>query len=99
MSNGIYRNVEHRATINSTKKRLLVETFHNPRADREIGPILSMITPETPSLFKKTGYGDYFKEFFSRKLDGKSFLDSLRIGYQLGCERAIQLKSNSNQPL
>ncbi|KAI3897607.1 hypothetical protein MKW92_022150 [Papaver armeniacum] len=79
MSNGIYRSVEHRAIVNSTKERLSVATFHNPRADREIGPILDMITPETPALFRTTGYEDYFKKFFSRKLEGKSFLDSLRI--------------------
>ncbi|KAI3991901.1 hypothetical protein MKX01_012846 [Papaver californicum] len=79
MSNGIYRSVEHRVTINSTKERLSVATFHNPREDSKIGPILSMITPETPALFRTTGYGDYFKKFFNRKLDGKSFLNSQRI--------------------
>ncbi|RZC52763.1 hypothetical protein C5167_021199 [Papaver somniferum] len=80
MSNGIYRSVEHRATINSAKERLSVATFHIPRADGEIGPIPCMITPETPALFRTTGCEDYFEKFFSRKLEGKSFLDSLRIG-------------------
>ncbi|KAI3849244.1 hypothetical protein MKX03_001643 [Papaver bracteatum] len=79
LSNGIYRSVEHRAMVNSTKERLSVATFNNLRADREIGPILDLITPETPALFRTTGYEDYFKKFFSRKLEGKSFLDSLRI--------------------
>ncbi|KAI3863282.1 hypothetical protein MKX03_027977 [Papaver bracteatum] len=80
MSNGIYRSVEHRATINSTKERLSVATFHSPKLDREIGPIPSMITLETPALFRTIVYKDYLKKFFSRKLDGKSFLDSMRIG-------------------
>ncbi|MCL7048162.1 hypothetical protein MKW94_014931 [Papaver nudicaule] len=79
MSNGIYRSVEHRATINSAKERLSVATFHNPRGDRQIGPILSLITPETPALFRTIGYEDYMKIFLSRKLDGKSFLDSMRV--------------------
>ncbi|KAI3919643.1 hypothetical protein MKW98_031776 [Papaver atlanticum] len=79
MSNGIYRSVEHRATINSTKERLSVATFHSPKLDREIGPIPSMMTLETPALFRKIVYKDYLKKFFSGKLDGKSFLDSMRI--------------------
>ncbi|KAI3831889.1 hypothetical protein MKX03_022261 [Papaver bracteatum] len=79
MSNGIYRSVEHRATINSTKERLSVATFHNPKFDAEIGPILSMITPETPALFRTIGHLDYLKKYVSHKLDGKSLLDSMRI--------------------
>ncbi|KAI3881768.1 hypothetical protein MKW92_025929 [Papaver armeniacum] len=63
LSNGIYRSVEHRATINSTKERLSVATFHSPKVDAEICPIHSMITPETPALFRTNGYEDYMKKF------------------------------------
>ncbi|KAI3919654.1 hypothetical protein MKW98_031787 [Papaver atlanticum] len=68
MTNGIYRSVEHRATINSSKGRL------------SIGPIHGLITTEKPVLFRTVGYKDYVKEFLSRNLDGKSFLDSMRVG-------------------
>ncbi|RZC49467.1 hypothetical protein C5167_017893 [Papaver somniferum] len=80
MSNGIYRSVEHRATINLTKERLSVATFHNLKLDREIGPILRMITPATPAMFRTIGHLDYLKKYVSHKLDGKSLLDSMRIG-------------------
>ncbi|KAI3985235.1 hypothetical protein MKX01_020767 [Papaver californicum] len=81
MSNGVYRSVEHRATINSTtKERLSVATFHSPKVDTEIGPILSKITPETPALFRRIGYEDYMKKFFSRKAFGKSLVDSMKLG-------------------
>ncbi|RZC49534.1 hypothetical protein C5167_017971 [Papaver somniferum] len=63
----------------SLEERLTIATFNNLRADREIGPIPDTITPETPALFRTTGYEDYFEKFFCRKLEGKSFLDSLRI--------------------
>ncbi|RZC49482.1 hypothetical protein C5167_017903 [Papaver somniferum] len=79
MTNGIYRSVEHRATIKSSKERLSVATFHIPK-QTEIGPIHGLITTEKPVLFKTVGYQDYVKEFLSRKLDGKSFLDSMRVG-------------------
>ncbi|XP_026440618.1 probable 2-oxoglutarate/Fe(II)-dependent dioxygenase [Papaver somniferum] len=32
MTNGIYRSVDHRAVVNSTKKRLSIATFHDPRS-------------------------------------------------------------------
>ncbi|KAI3919641.1 hypothetical protein MKW98_031774, partial [Papaver atlanticum] len=80
MSNGIYRSVEHRATINSSKERLSVAAFHSPKGDTLIGPMVSMITPETPALFRTIGYQDYMKKFISRKLDGKSLVNSMRIG-------------------
>ncbi|XP_026450872.1 codeine O-demethylase-like [Papaver somniferum] len=80
MTNGIYRSVEHRAIIHSTKERLLVAAFHNPKVGVEIGPIPRMITPESPALFKTIGYEDYCKKYFSRKPDGKSSLDFMKIG-------------------
>ncbi|KAI3831900.1 hypothetical protein MKX03_022272 [Papaver bracteatum] len=54
-------------------------TFHIPKRT-EIGPIHGLITTEKPVLFRTVGYKDYVKEFLSRKLDGKSFLDSMRVG-------------------
>ncbi|RZC49464.1 hypothetical protein C5167_017890 [Papaver somniferum] len=80
ISNGIYPSVEHRVTVNSTKERLSVATFQNPKMKSEIGPIFSMITPETPSLFRTVGYEDYLRNYYARTLDGKSYLDYMRIG-------------------
>ncbi|KAI3927023.1 hypothetical protein MKW92_052128 [Papaver armeniacum] len=80
MTNGIYRSVDHRAVVNSTKERLSIVTFHDTKPELEIGPISSLITPETPALFKTgTPYGELVEELHSKKLDGKSFLDSRRI--------------------
>ena len=79
VSNGIYRSIEHRATVNSEKERLSIATFYSPKLDGEMGPAPSLITPETPANFKRMGVADYLKEFFKRKLEGKSFLDVLRI--------------------
>ncbi|KAI3839891.1 hypothetical protein MKX03_025156 [Papaver bracteatum] len=80
MTNGIYRSVDHRAVVNSTKERLSIATFHDPNLESEVGPISSLITPETPALFKSgSTYGELVEEFHSRKLDGKSFLDSMRM--------------------
>ncbi|RZC44023.1 hypothetical protein C5167_036971 [Papaver somniferum] len=89
MSNGIYRSVDHRAVINSTKVRLSVAAFHDPKLESEIGPISSLITPETPALFKRGVFEDLLKEMFLRKLDGKSFLDCMRIEKSEECNNNV----------
>ncbi|XVE88299.1 hypothetical protein DITRI_Ditri19aG0058800 [Diplodiscus trichospermus] len=79
VSNGIYRSIEHRATVNRAKERLSVATFYNPMLDGDLGPAPSLITPETPALFRRTQVADYFKGFYSRELRGKSYVDVFRV--------------------
>ncbi|KAK7307010.1 hypothetical protein VNO77_39696 [Canavalia gladiata] len=79
LTNGIYRSIEHRATINSEKERISIATFHRPQMNKIIGPIPSLVTPERPTLFRQIVVGDYYKAFFSRELQGKSLLDGMRI--------------------
>ncbi|KAK8682998.1 hypothetical protein V6N13_039074 [Hibiscus sabdariffa] len=79
ISNGIYRSVEHRATVNSVKERLSVAAFYSPKLDGDMGPAPSLITPQTPPLFGRIGVADYFKGFYSRELRVKSYLDTLRL--------------------
>ncbi|KAI3974767.1 hypothetical protein MKX01_000116 [Papaver californicum] len=83
MTNGIYRSIDHRvdhqAVISSTKERLSIVTFHDAKIESEIGPISSLVTPETPALFKRVRYEDILKGSLSRKIDGKSFLDCMRM--------------------
>ncbi|KAF8391148.1 hypothetical protein HHK36_023449 [Tetracentron sinense] len=79
VTNGVYRSIEHRATVNSIKERLSIATFFTTNIDGDIGPAPSLIGPHNPALFKRKGFEEYFKDFFSRKLNGKSFLDVMRI--------------------
>ena len=79
MTNGIYRSIEHRATVNSAKERLSVATFYSPSLEADMDPAPSLSTPESPALFKRMGVADYVRELFSRELDGKVFMDSIRI--------------------
>ncbi|GAB2299043.1 hypothetical protein Dimus_033117 [Dionaea muscipula] len=79
ITNGTYRSIEHRAMINPSKERLSLAAFHSPRLDADIGPAQSLITPETPARFKRITMADFFKGLFSRPLDGKSYLDLMRV--------------------
>lgn len=79
ITNGEYRSIEHRATVNSTKERLSIASFHSPRFDGVICPAPSLITKQTPALFTRVTVQEYFKGLFSRELHGKSYLDTLRL--------------------
>ncbi|XP_028767026.1 uncharacterized protein LOC114724752 [Neltuma alba] len=82
VSNGIYKSVEHRATVNSKKERMSTATFFGARLDGMLGPSPNLVTPERPPQFKTISVSDYWKAYFSRQLHGKSHLDSLRIANQ-----------------
>ncbi|KAJ0080707.1 hypothetical protein Patl1_10269 [Pistacia atlantica] len=79
VTNGIYPSIEHRAVVNSVKERLSIATFYSPKIDGNMDPAPSLLTPETPALFKTMSVADYFKGFFSRQPQGKSYLDVLRV--------------------
>ncbi|MED6118179.1 Protein srg1 [Stylosanthes scabra] len=79
ITNGIYRSIEHRVTVNAEKERLSFATFYMPH-DKEIGPATSLITEETPARFKRIGVQEYLRGMFAfEKLYGKSYLDSMKI--------------------
>jgi isopenicillin N synthase-like dioxygenase len=78
VTNGAYRSVEHRATVNSTKERLSIATFLSTNLDGDLGPAPSLVTPETPAKFKTVGAVDYFRGLFSRELKGRSYIDIMR---------------------
>ncbi|GMH19420.1 hypothetical protein Nepgr_021261 [Nepenthes gracilis] len=79
VTNGRYRSIEHRVIVNSEKERLSLATFYSPNSDGEMGPAPSLISPQNPALFKTVAVNEYYKDYFSRELDGKSHLDHMRI--------------------
>ncbi|XP_014518145.1 protein SRG1 [Vigna radiata var. radiata] len=82
MSNGAYKSVEHRATVNSEKERISIAMFYLPKLQADIGPAFSLTNPENPPLFKRTEVGKYVEDYFTRKLDGKSYLELMKISDQ-----------------
>lgn len=76
----MYESLEHRVTVNSSKERISVAMFFNPKFEAEIGPVASLINAQNPPLFKRIGMEKYAQDYFSRRrLDGKSYLEKMRI--------------------
>ncbi|KAL6333147.1 hypothetical protein AAG906_028330 [Vitis piasezkii] len=79
LSNGVYTSIEHRATVNAAKERISIAMFFNPKSSAQIKPATSLINPHNPSLFKQVSMEKYVKDFVSRKLDGKWYIEHLKI--------------------
>ncbi|MFS8015961.1 putative codeine 3-O-demethylase [Helianthus anomalus] len=80
LSNGVCNSIEHRAIVNATKERLSLAMFFNPKLESDVGPSKSLIrNTGNPPLYKTLVMEQYLKEFFSRKLNGKTFLEKMKI--------------------
>lgn len=80
LSNGVYSSIEHRVRINNRKERMSLAFFMNPKFEAEIGPIKSLINrQQKPPLFKRLKMEQYLQDFYSHKLNGKSFLLQMKI--------------------
>ncbi|XP_076892026.1 oxoglutarate-dependent flavonoid 7-O-demethylase 1-like [Bidens hawaiensis] len=80
LSNGLCNSIEHRAIVNATKERMSLAMFFNPKLEADVGPSKSLIknTGKSP-LYRTLVTEQYLKEFFSRKLNGKTFLEKMKI--------------------
>ncbi|KAG8385359.1 hypothetical protein BUALT_Bualt03G0034900 [Buddleja alternifolia] len=78
LSNGLYKSIEHRAVVNSEKERTSIAMFFNPKFEAQVGPSPSLLINQKP-LFRHMKLEHYVKDFFSRKLNGKSFIDYMKI--------------------
>ncbi|VYS46333.1 unnamed protein product [Arabidopsis thaliana] len=79
ITNGTYRSIEHRGVVNSEKERLSIATFHNVGMYKEVGPAKSLVERQKVARFKRLTMKEYNDGLFSRTLDGKAYLDALRI--------------------
>ncbi|KAL5716454.1 hypothetical protein ACHQM5_018142 [Ranunculus cassubicifolius] len=79
VTNGIYRSIEHRATVNNMKERLSIATFHSPGSNSEFGPLWSLARQPPPALYRRIKMSDYYKGLLAREIAGKSYLDVMKI--------------------
>ncbi|KAK1382094.1 Thebaine 6-O-demethylase [Heracleum sosnowskyi] len=79
VTNGTYPSIEHRGVVNSVKERMSLATFLAPNLHGDFGPAPSLLSSETSPKFKRINSVDFVNGYFAQKLDGKSYLDTLRI--------------------
>ncbi|KAK4429679.1 Flavonol synthase/flavanone 3-hydroxylase [Sesamum alatum] len=59
LSNGQYKAVFHRTTVNKNCTRMSWPVFLEPPAELEIGPIAKLVSEQTPAKYKTKKYKDY----------------------------------------
>ena len=78
-SNGIYHSIEHKVSSNAEKERITIAFNISPKFEADVGPSPTLVNPNNPPLFRKVGMEQYLKDFFCQKLNGKTYLDHMRI--------------------
>ncbi|CAI9264014.1 unnamed protein product [Lactuca saligna] len=79
VSNGVYKSIEHCATVQSNKERLSVATFYSSSMGAELGPAKSLVEQHNVAKFQRLTLEEYYKGFFDRKLKGKSYLEFMKL--------------------
>ncbi|KAK9115749.1 hypothetical protein Sjap_014696 [Stephania japonica] len=77
MSNGAYKSIEHRVVIN-LKECLSIAAFHSLTPDGIISPIPDLLKENDPNYITMS-FKELNKRFLAQKLDGKSFLEYMKI--------------------
>ena len=65
-TNGKYLSTAHRASNLSEVDRYAVPFFYGARDDAVVEPVPTTVSPETPSRYEPTTYGDYQRWFIDR---------------------------------
>ncbi|KAJ8761956.1 hypothetical protein K2173_006558 [Erythroxylum novogranatense] len=79
MSNGLYKSIEHKVTVNSQKERKTISFFVNPKFEAEIGPVTCLLNPTNPPKYRRIVMEQYVGQYFTKKLYGKSYLELMKI--------------------
>ncbi|KAF7051467.1 hypothetical protein CFC21_059702 [Triticum aestivum] len=77
-TNGRYKSIEHRAVVDPKEERLSVAAFHLPNIHAIISPLKEIAAHEDDG-YKTLDHGSFMKLFYTTKLEGKSFLERLKL--------------------
>ncbi|KAK9095415.1 hypothetical protein Scep_026884 [Stephania cephalantha] len=79
LSNGVYKSIEHRGTINPERERLSIAVFQLPTSGILVGPFEEVLG-DSGAKYSTVDYDEYMKSFFGAKLEGKRALDLVKLG-------------------
>ncbi|KAF9674599.1 hypothetical protein SADUNF_Sadunf10G0143800 [Salix dunnii] len=78
LSNATFKSVEHRVMVNSSKERLSLAFFYNPKSDIPIEPLKELVAPDRPPLYPAMTFDEYRLFIRMRGPCGKSQVESLK---------------------
>ncbi|OMO53460.1 Oxoglutarate/iron-dependent dioxygenase [Corchorus olitorius] len=79
LSNGRYKSAEHRVRTTSTKSRVSIPIFTNPKPTEKIGPLPQVVEKDGVARYREFVLADYINNFYTNPHDGKKSLDFAMI--------------------
>uniref|UniRef100_A0A0D9XME3 Fe2OG dioxygenase domain-containing protein n=1 Tax=Leersia perrieri TaxID=77586 RepID=A0A0D9XME3_9ORYZ len=79
ITNGKYKSIEHRAVINPDKERITIAAFQSAPLSCTIGPLQELLMKGDPRYRTVDGV-EFTKGYFAAKLEGRRYLESLKLG-------------------
>ncbi|XP_059311014.1 flavanone 3-dioxygenase 3-like [Lycium ferocissimum] len=79
LSNGLYKSVVHRVTLNSHKTRISVSSLHSLGMDDKMKTAKELVDDEHPERYKESSFSDFLKFLHENDIgQGSSFLVTLK---------------------
>ncbi|KAK9049798.1 hypothetical protein SSX86_031233 [Deinandra increscens subsp. villosa] len=80
LSNGLYKSMVHRVTVNNEKTRISIASLHSLGLNEKMKTAEELVTDDKPKNYKESSFKD-FLDFLTKNdiAEGKSFIGSLRI--------------------
>ncbi|XP_059625293.1 flavanone 3-dioxygenase 3 [Cornus florida] len=80
LSNGLYKGVFHRATLNSERFRISIASLHGLAMDEKIESAKELVDEEHPKGYKGSSFTDFLNFISGNDIgDGKHFMNTLKI--------------------
>nr|XP_043625765.1 flavanone 3-dioxygenase 3-like [Erigeron canadensis] len=79
MSNGKYKSLIHRATVNMERTRLSIASIHSLPIQKKVGPILDLVNSQHPIAYKEGSFGEFLDHISANSLGGTKYIDTLKI--------------------
>ncbi|XP_008375814.3 LOW QUALITY PROTEIN: flavanone 3-dioxygenase 3 [Malus domestica] len=80
LSNGLYKSVVHRATLNRDRTRISIVSLHSLGLEEKMGTAKELVSEENPGRYKKSSFKDFLNFLANNDLaEGKSFINTLKV--------------------
>ncbi|XP_060218997.1 flavanone 3-dioxygenase 3-like [Lycium barbarum] len=79
LSNGRYKGVVHRATVNSEKKRLSIASLHSLALGKKVRPAPALVDEQHILSYKEGGFSDFLDFISGEDIVEAKYIDKLKI--------------------
>lgn len=82
LSNGLYKSVVHRATLNKDHTRISITSLFSLGLDDKMEPAKELVDDQHPKKYRESSFRDFLNFLASNDIgEGKNFIDMLKINY------------------